>query len=111
MTDRKPYTLTLISCLILAFAGALVHAQQFEAWKDDRPTKAPVQACAGLRALTGYEYSIDTAVAVLAQGDTAAYCRVTGLVQPEVRFEVSLPAAWNGRRPRTRLRAPALIAR
>ena len=31
------------------------------------------------------------------QGDTAAYCRVTGLVQPEVRFEVSLPAAWNGR--------------
>ncbi len=82
---------------ILILSGTLAHAQQFEAWKDDRPTKAPAQSCAALRALTGYEFSIDTAVTVPAQGDTAAYCRVTGLVQPEVRFEVSLPAAWNGR--------------
>ena len=34
---------------------------------------------------------------VPAQDGTAAFCRVQGQVQPEVRFEVSLPSAWNGR--------------
>ena len=97
MADCRRFTLTLMAVVILIFSGTLAHAQQFEAWKDDRPTKAPARSCAGLRALTGYEFSIDTAVTVPAKGDTAAYCRVTGLVQPEIRFEVSLPAAWNGR--------------
>src|SRR5260370_42284252 len=26
-----------------------------------------------------------------------AHCRVTGLLSPEIAFEVSLPAKWNGR--------------
>jgi hypothetical protein len=74
-----------------------VDAQQFEAWKDDRPARASVQPCPALRALSGYEFSVDTAVLVPAQDGSAAYCRVQGLIQPEVRFEVSLPVAWNGR--------------
>ena len=82
---------------LLGSIASTANAQQFETWKDDTPAKAPVKACAALRALTGYEFSIDTAVAMPAQGDTAAYCRVTGLVQPEVRFEVSLPAACRSR--------------
>ena len=26
-----------------------------------------------------------------------AYCRVTGVLAPEIAFEVSLPSKWNGR--------------
>jgi hypothetical protein len=82
---------------VLVSLSVRVDAQQFDTWKDDRPAKAPVQPCPALRALSGYEFSIDTAVLVPAQDGSAAYCRVQGLIQPEVRFEVSLPAAWNGR--------------
>ena len=30
-------------------------------------------------------------------GEAPAHCRVTGLLSPEIAFEVSLPAKWNGR--------------
>src|SRR5579884_1021741 len=29
--------------------------------------------------------------------DAPAHCRVTGMLSPEIAFEVSLPAKWNGR--------------
>ncbi len=34
---------------------------------------------------------------VAADGSTPAHCRVTGLLEPEIAFEVSLPPRWNGR--------------
>lgn len=37
------------------------------------------------------------AVAVPATDTAPAHCRVTGLLSPEIAFEVSLPAKWNGR--------------
>ena len=48
-------------------------------------------------ALTGFELSITTAVIVAAAGDTPEFCRVSGQIQPEIRFEVGLPGSWNGR--------------
>jgi cytochrome c5 len=36
-------------------------------------------------------------VVVPAEAAAPEFCRVLGQVAPEVRFEVSLPAAWNGR--------------
>jgi Tannase and feruloyl esterase len=38
-----------------------------------------------------------TAVAIPATDASPAYCRVSGLLNPEIAFEVSLPAKWNGR--------------
>jgi hypothetical protein len=35
--------------------------------------------------------------AVAATGSVPAHCRVTGVLAPEIAFEVSLPAHWNGR--------------
>jgi feruloyl esterase len=32
-----------------------------------------------------------------AEGGTPEHCRVSGVISPEVAFEVSLPAQWNGR--------------
>ena len=37
------------------------------------------------------------AAAVAAEGNTPAQCRVTGVLKPEIAFEVSLPPHWNGR--------------
>jgi len=60
-------------------------------------TQGPRRGCAELRGLTGYEFSIATAALVPASATAPEYCRVTGQILPEVRFEVSLPSAWNGR--------------
>ncbi|MFN0108485.1 MAG: tannase/feruloyl esterase family alpha/beta hydrolase [Blastocatellia bacterium] len=57
----------------------------------------PKGACSDLRALTGYEFSIESATLVKATADTPAHCVVKGLIQPEIQFEVSLPAEWNRR--------------
>jgi feruloyl esterase len=89
----------LAAATLLTLAGAQAYAQsaQFENWKEASKGRTPKSPCAGLRALTGYDLSIDTATAVPAQNGAAAFCLVQGLVMPEVRFEVALPADWNGR--------------
>jgi feruloyl esterase len=50
-----------------------------------------------LRSLTGFDLSIESAILVRAAGDVPAYCRVTGQILPEIRFEVNLPSLWNRR--------------
>ena len=79
--------------------SAAAHAQtgQFETWKETAKGRPAKTACDHLRALTGYDFSIDTAVVVPAQGDMPEFCLVQGLIAPEVRFEVGLPKDWNGR--------------
>ena len=37
------------------------------------------------------------AAAIAAEGAVPEHCRVTGTLKPEIAFEVSLPARWNGR--------------
>jgi tannase/feruloyl esterase len=37
------------------------------------------------------------AATVAADGATPAFCRVTGMLKPEIAFEVGLPQHWNGR--------------
>lgn len=86
--------------VVAALTAAEAQAQtagQFENWKETAQGRAPVGACSWLRALTGYEFSIDAASVVPAQGDTPEFCLVHGQVMPEVRFEVALPRNWNGR--------------
>ena len=84
--------------------GTVLSAQngsQFRDWVEaalaDNPRLAPKMSCAELVSQTGFTFSIASAIAVPASGDSPTYCRVTGLIQPEIRFEVNLPAEWNGR--------------
>jgi feruloyl esterase len=76
------------------------NSSQFREWTPsalaDSIVVKPRAACATLVALTGYEFSIITATLVPASNDAPEYCRVLGLIQPEIRFDVSLPSAWNG---------------
>src|SRR5262249_50707626 len=102
MTAQR-FAATLV-VVLLALAGAHLGAQtnsQFKDWKSSALAAGgdakPAVACASLVSLTGYEFSVLSATTIAASSDAPEYCRVSGLIQPEIRFEVNLPAAWNGR--------------
>ena len=57
----------------------------------------PVKACDAMGQYKAKDIVSIQATAVAASGAVPAYCRVTGLLAPEIAFEVSLPAKWNGR--------------
>jgi feruloyl esterase len=95
---------SLVSIAAVAMSAVVVSAQngsQFRDWTDlalaGNRRLQPKAACAALVAQTGYDFSIVSAAVVAAAGETPEYCRVVGLIQPEIRFEVNLPASWNGR--------------
>jgi Tannase and feruloyl esterase len=90
--------------ILFVVAGIPLSAQNSSQFRDWTPSALadasairPHTSCAALVSLTGYEYSITAATIVPADGDTPEHCRVAGLIQPEIRFEVALPSAWNGR--------------
>ena len=93
-------SLLLPLLLILSSTGHAQNGSQFTNWKpalDEANHRKPKQDCRALISATGYEFSVDTATLVPAAGETPEFCLVTGQVQPEVRFELSLPTSWNGR--------------
>jgi hypothetical protein len=58
---------------------------------------APGKICGELNQFRSDEIVQITAAVIPAAGTTPAFCRVTGLLSPEIAFEVSLPEKWNGR--------------
>jgi feruloyl esterase len=106
-SDRglKPSSCFLLTLLLGALLSTFstAHAQngvQFRDWKPALNAGAaakPKQDCRALVSQTGYEFSIETVALVPAVGDVPEYCHVTGQILPEVRFELSLPTAWNNR--------------
>jgi feruloyl esterase len=57
----------------------------------------PRKSCEALGSFKSKEIAQIGAAAIPASSAAPAYCRVTGLLSPEIAFEVSLPAKWNGR--------------
>jgi feruloyl esterase len=58
---------------------------------------APSKACEALGKFKAKEIVQIAAAAMPAASSAPAHCRVTGLIAPEIAFEVSLPSKWNGR--------------
>ena len=58
---------------------------------------APGMACQALNEFSGDDILRLEAVAVPAVQAAPAYCHVTGVLDPEIAFEVALPGNWNGR--------------
>ena len=56
----------------------------------------PAIRCAELYSLTASDFTIESAVAVPAEGGTPEFCRVMGQILPEIRFEVALPTPGTG---------------
>jgi Tannase and feruloyl esterase len=57
----------------------------------------PHKACEAIGKFKSKEIATITATPMPASPGAPAHCRVTGLLSPEIAFEVSLPAKWNGR--------------
>ena len=57
----------------------------------------PVMNCAAVAGLATAETTIVSVRLVRATDGVPEHCRVSGLIQPEIRFELNLPADWNRR--------------
>src|SRR5262245_31240416 len=98
-TNRWPFILlVLLLGAILAPSARAQNGVQFRDWKtslNDAAAVKPKRDCGALVSLIGYDFSIETAALVPASGALPEYCQITGQIQPEVRFEMSLPTSWN----------------
>ena len=59
--------------------------------------REPAKACAALGSFKSKDIAEIAAEEVPATAAAPGFCRVHGLLAPEVAFEVALPAKWNGR--------------
>ena len=75
-----------------SFAGVASSTVEYEL-----PSAHPQRTCESLVSLTGYEYSIVSADLVPTADEVPEHCRVSGLIPPEIRFEINLPSGWNRR--------------
>src|SRR5262249_3236353 len=96
--------------LITFFAGVLISATSLpargQAFADlksalidySKADLAPSKSCDALNgAFRSADISQMTATTISATPTAPDHCRVTGTLAPEIAFEVSLPAKWNGR--------------
>jgi len=70
------------------------------AQSPDRYTYAgahPRRDCRSMRTIASGDMTITAADEVPATADAPGFCRVTGMIAPEVQFEVDLPGDWNRR--------------
>jgi feruloyl esterase len=101
-TIRVATLATFGTAAVLAASSAPVYAQAFADLKTalvdySKADLEPSRACAMLGESTSDEIVQIATTMVPAGAATPAHCRVTGLLSPEIAFEVSLPAKWNGR--------------
>ena len=97
---RLSFAAVAVAAMATLSGASVVQAQrasEFETFRNDGAGRAPTTSCRDLRGLTGIDLSIDSATLVPARGDAPEACVVQGQIPPEVRFEVRLPTAWNGR--------------
>ena len=102
---RKHTTLsqTMLGAAILTIAGAQPsRAQDFAEQKSalvdySKADMEPHKVCETLGQFKSKEIVQISAKNMPATATAPAHCRVTGLLAPEIAFEVSLPAKWNGR--------------
>ena len=81
----------------MAVAATAIHAQDFADLKTaavdySKASVEPQKACQDLGKFKSKDIVQITATAMPATDASPAYCRVSGLLDPEIAFEVSLPA-------------------
>jgi hypothetical protein len=97
------------SILLFAAVGALglaaspaARAQAFADLKTSsvdysKANLEPHKTCDAIGKFHTKDIAQINSAGIPADADAPAHCRVTGLLSPEIAFEVSLPAKWNGR--------------
>jgi hypothetical protein len=92
----------LVAALAVTVMAGPARAQAFADLKTalvdySKADLAPRKACEALGKFKSKEIAQIAATAIAADDKAPAHCRVAGLLSPEIAFEVSLPAKWNGR--------------
>jgi hypothetical protein len=96
----------MVKCLVVVvLAAATAPAAHAQAFADAKTALVdylnadvvPGKACETLSDFKSKEIVQLMATQVPAAGGVPAFCRVSGLLNPEIAFEVSLPDKWNGR--------------
>jgi len=90
------------AAVLMALAAIPVRAQVFADLKSalvdySKSDIEPRKACDALGKFKSKEIVKIAAATMPAASGAPAHCRVTGLIAPEIAFEVSLPSKWNGR--------------
>ncbi len=99
---RRAVFAALGSAVLITAAALQAQAQAFTDLKKalidySKADIEPQKTCEALSSLKTKEIVQITATNVPATDAAPAHCRVTGLLYPEIAFEVSLPSKWNGR--------------
>mgnify|MGYP003576175435 CR=1 FL=1 len=90
------------SAAVVAVLVSAAHAQPFANAKTSQAGYVagdlrPSAACEQLDTSRIPDAVEVTARTVAAEGSAPQYCRVSGVLSPEVAFDVSMPTPWNGR--------------
>lgn len=101
-----PYTIKIFAAIgaTILTTGAVTQARA-QAFADAKSALVdysqaelqPRKACEKLGGVKSKDIAQINATLVPAAAGAPAYCKVTGVLAPEIAFEVSLPAKWNGR--------------
>ena len=103
MTWQRNVLRSGIGCVVLVCGTAgLARGQAFAGLKSSlvdysQADVEPRVSCEHLGTFKTKELVEIRATAMPAAGDAPAHCRVSGLLRPEIGFEVNLPARWNQR--------------
>jgi feruloyl esterase len=94
--------IALGAAILVALAPIPVRAQAFSELKTalvdySKSDLEPRKACEAMGKFRSKEIAQIAAAVIPAAAAAPTHCRVTGLLSPEIAFEVSLPAKWNGR--------------
>ena len=88
----------ILSCGSAGMARAQAFADLKSAAVDySKSELTPAMPCENLSKFTTPDIMTVQARMVPASGDAPVHCRVSGVLKPEIAFEVNLPMQWNGR--------------
>ncbi len=99
---NRPMLSALGVAALMAASVTTVRAQAFADLKTalvdySKADLEPRETCEALGKFKAKEIVQITAAEMPASASAPVHCRVTGLLSPEIAFEVSLPSRWNGR--------------
>src|SRR5215831_20455210 len=88
--------------ILVCASASLARAQAFADLKRgavdySKSDLTPAMPCENLSRFAAPDIATVQAHMVPATGDAPVHCRVSGLLKPEIGFEVNLPMEWNGR--------------
>jgi feruloyl esterase len=102
MSKLKTIYGTIFLILVIAGSAMQARAQAFADLKSalvdySKSDLQPKKGCEAMGMFKSKDIAQISAAQVPADASAPAYCRISGLLSPEIAFEVSLPEKWNGR--------------